>query len=207
MYLGLDNVHRWIRRYRKRGRKGLLQKRRSPNRMKAFIVDLRRQRGCEESEAAFRRHLESEHDIVVSESWLAKVLAEAKLTSRLRLGQKAWREKVVEIYRLHAPVANFSRFWRDVLQEGHDYPYTIFCARNSVEAAGFALIVPGRDPSSIEERRRLVIRLYKLHSPVPRIDVFLEMLRRKHGVAMTLKALRDVLDEAGLRPKQIHKSR
>ena len=206
MYLGLDNVHRWIRSYRKSGRKGLLQKHPSPARKKAFIVDLRRQRGCEESEAAFRRHLESEHDIVVSESWLAKVLAEAKLTSRLRLSHKAWREKVVEIYRLHAPVVNFSRFWRDVLRDGHGYPYTVGCARDSVEAAGFALVAPGRDPASMEERRRLVIRLFKLHSPVPRLDVFLGMLREKHSVAMTLKALRDTLDEAGLRPKQIRKS-
>ncbi|MFQ3451791.1 hypothetical protein PMN64_00480 [Bradyrhizobium sp. UFLA01-814] len=204
MYLGLDNVARWIRRYREKGVAGLKQKLPSPNRKKAFIVDLRRKRGHHESEAAFRKHLDTEHGIVVSESWLSKVLAKAGVLG-LRIAQKEWREKVVEIFKIHAPVRDARKFWKEVLCDEHGYPYTLYCARATVAAAGLEFSVPARDPARVEERRRLVLKLYKLHAPVRRLDVFLEMLREKHGVKMELKRLREILDEAGLRPKQAKK--
>jgi transposase len=199
MYLGVDCVFRWVRRYEARGVDGLKQKTLSPNRYQAKILKLRAARGLAESQAAFRRFLAAKHGITVSESWLARLLDEAGLLGTR--GAKAWNKKVVRIFHQQAPVTNAFAFWR-MLRDQHGYPYTVSPVRKAIKNAGLRFETHRKNNNLKLEREKLIIKLYREHQPVKHLSVFLDTIREKHGVKIELRGLRDILHDAGLRQKQ-----
>ena len=194
MHLGLDNVHRWIRRYRKDGVEGLKHAP-TPVRYRDQILAMRIARGEKESVALFHGHLR-EQGIHVSEPWLARTLENSPVPHK-RIVDAKWRRTVVEIFIANEPVRNATAFWR-LLRDKHGYPYTRFTAIKSIEDAGHQFTSRRMSKGRADlVKREKVARLYRLHFPIGQ-DKFLAFLRRVHDISMTGATLCDVLDEVGV---------